>query len=153
MTKPLLGLTYSDEGRFWLKVFRSTEDKCWEWAEHTDEDGYGRFNVHSTYVRANRAAYYFENRVDPGDLKVCHTCDNPPCCNPKHLFLGTALDNNLDAIRKGRGSSKLKENQIEEIRYKGLIIGYQVNMLAKDYGLNERNIRRILNYESWKHVK
>jgi hypothetical protein len=72
------------------------EDGCWEWLAYRNRDGYGRFRALGTSI-AHRASWIIY-RGDPGRLLVCHRCDNPPCVNPDHLFLGTAKD----AMRKGR---------------------------------------------------
>lgn len=80
---------------------------CWEWAKGKDKDGYGQ--CHASYVakkagvtRAHQLAYITWVGKIPKGVFVCHTCDNPSCCNPKHLFLGTPLDNNKDMVKKGR---------------------------------------------------
>lgn len=87
--------------RFWSKVDKSSD--CWEWTAHTDGDGYGIFWVDGVNRRAHRISYAVTHG-DPGDLMVCHSCDNPRCVNPAHLFLGDATANNRDRERKGRGA-------------------------------------------------
>jgi hypothetical protein len=83
------------ENRFWEKVDMQGPDDCWEWTASTDRDGYGKFKAGKMY-QAHRIAYYLATNEDPGDLCVRHTCDNPPCCNPAHLRLGTNDDNAHD---------------------------------------------------------
>lgn len=70
---------------------------CWEWTGYR-EKGYGRFRGQL----AHRIAYKRATGRDPGSLFVCHVCDNPPCVNPEHLWLGTNRDNQSDASIKGR---------------------------------------------------
>lgn len=97
-------LTDSDKARFWGKVNKLRSKKaCWEWSARTiDKDGYGRFYLKDKLLRSNRVSFFIHYKKDPFDKHVCHSCDNPKCCNPYHLFLGTAKDNVQDALKKGR---------------------------------------------------
>src|SRR6266542_5251028 len=93
--------------RFWARVDRSGgPNACWPWTggRIIKGSGYGQFILHGKHTTAHRAAFELTyGAVLPG-MQVCHTCDNPPCCNPKHLWVGTPADNMTDRIRKGRGS-------------------------------------------------
>lgn len=97
-------LTPQEIERFWSKVDRN--GSCWEWTKHFNNRGYGRFTVHRPggqrlQLLAHRVAYALTSG-DPGALVVRHKCDNPPCCNPTDLIVGTYRDNNLDALERGR---------------------------------------------------
>lgn len=88
---------------FWSKIDRSGgPDSCWPWKAYRTIDGYGQIGRFQRILRAHRVAWELTNGPIPPNIFVCHRCDNPPCCNPAHLFLGSVQENNLDMARKGR---------------------------------------------------
>ena len=110
--------------RFWTKVNPAPSDLCWEWMACVTEKGYGKFNYLGKMARANRLAYIFAKGDIPNGKIVRHTCDNPGCCNPNHLILGTHKDNVIDAIKRNRRAchqgefnnrSKLSDEQVRQI--------------------------------------
>jgi len=156
------------EERFWIKVDIQGPDDCWEWRAGRDDQDRGCFNpgVGLPTARAHKFAYELVKGPIPQGLCVCHTCDNPPCCNPNHLFPGTRSDNMQDMMRKGRKDMsgehqprhKLTAVQITEIRQRGEIkkkgkpvVGLSPNQLAVEYGVTPCQIRFILRGESWKN--
>lgn len=76
---------------------------CWLWTGSKDRDGYGVLTIGRKQFRANRISYS-EFKGSPDGMLVCHTCDQPSCINPEHLFLGSPRDNTQDMIKKGRKS-------------------------------------------------
>lgn len=80
---------------------------CWNWIAGRNERGYGRFRVGDRTLAAHRVAFAISRGADPGELFVCHSCDNPSCVNPDHLWLGTNADNLRDCVNKGRWPSAL----------------------------------------------
>jgi hypothetical protein len=101
----------TDEDRFWQQVDVGEDDACWPWTGHSlDGRGYGRFTFHGRQRKAHQVAWEMTHGPilrQPGDTSyhgtcALHHCDNPPCCNPSHLFLGSHRDNMDDMVRKGR---------------------------------------------------
>jgi hypothetical protein len=150
MTEPLDALgrkrrrTTPWQERFWRFVTPGAPDACWEWNGSRNEHGYGKLNGGSGRIlKASRASYELHYGVDPGDQDVLHTCDNPPCVNPAHLFLGDAAANAQDMARKGRapaqnGQSLLIERitdaQVRELRERAAT-GEAYAALAAAYGI------------------
>jgi hypothetical protein len=155
-------LTEKDKDRFWSKVaITANPNKCWEWNGTKSHNGYGHLNIRYSCVRAHRMSYFIENNIDPLDKAVLHTCDNRKCVNPKHLKIGSALDNIRDCINKGRfrtlrGSemwnSKLNESQVLEIRNIYSKRELTINELVRKYSVSYTLIWRILKGQVWKSV-
>lgn len=126
---------------FWDHVERT--DSCWIWTgARCPRQGYGRFGD----FKAHRlVAAHIHGDID--GLDVCHTCDNPPCVNPAHLFLGTAKDNMRDMRRKGRGRSKLSPAQVHEIRVLWAQGGIKQHELAERFGVAFQTISKIVRGE------
>lgn len=149
--------------RFWSKVDKRGPDDCWLWLAHTNGPRpYGRFTTSNKRFVSSRLAYMLANDVQslPCDLLVCHTCDNPQCCNPSHLWLGTTKDNTRDCIEKGRfprlsplrgerrPGSLLKAWQVHLIRDL-LNDQYSQHTIAKALGVSRSAIQSIHERKSW----
>lgn len=130
---------------------------CWIWKGYVSRR-YGVISINNRPVRSNRAAWILNFGPIPDGLVVCHTCDNPLCCNPKHLFLGTTHDNNEDKLKKGRhaygeksSSAILKYSDVREIRRLPKTRGSGVR-LAKKYGVSPATISAIRVGRNWASV-
>lgn len=88
---------------FWGRTKRDLDTGCLEWVGARSTGGYGQVKVAGRCLYAHRIAWAFTTGEDPGPMDVLHHCDNPPCVEPRHLFLGTAVDNAADMVAKGRG--------------------------------------------------
>lgn len=104
-------LTESVLSRFYAKFERGDDSCCWPWVAAKSNSGYGRFYISKgRMVTATRLAWMIANQKDwPEDRLACHTCDNPICVNPSHIWAGTLRENAIDSIQKGRQPRVLKE--------------------------------------------
>jgi len=154
---PIPKLTTADTERFWSKVDRRGSDECWSWIASRQDGGRGMIRLAGRLYKAPRVAYTLAVGSDPGQRDVCHTCDNPACCNPNHLWLGTRAENNDDRDGKGhqiafRGerhpNAILTEPQVRSVLKSELDGRY----LASRLGVSESAISAIRHRRLWKHV-
>lgn len=145
---------------FWRWVRVKSPKECWEWMGTRFHHGYGRMKYHGTVWYANRFSWELHNGPIPEGKLVCHECDNPPCCNPIHLWVGTYKENADDRDRKGRqipfrgeqhGGHRLTEDDVRLLRsmYESGIRGKELDSafsIAQGYGW------RIAMRKMWKHV-
>lgn len=157
--KKLPTLTEKEIVKFNSKI-RIVDNGCHFWESGKSPLGYGNFYMRNTLYLAHRLAYELAYKVSPKDLCVCHSCDNPSCVNPKHLFLGTVKDNMLDKVRKGRSNpptgtrqwkSKLDNKKVLKIRSLYLKANLSQEEIGKRYGIGQSNVSYIINH-TWKHV-
>lgn len=151
------------------RVERITETGCWIFMGALNEAGYGivgKGGKGAGNDRAHRITYlHFKGEI-PAGMFVCHHCDVRACCNPDHLFLGTANDNHADMRRKGRSSkppanphikgeahyrAKLTERDVMAIRTMRAA-GAKLRELQERFGISDGAIANICNRKNWKHV-
>lgn len=151
--------------RFWSKVIKNKKG-CWGWTASTTSWGYGKiFTGPSTknLLGAHVASWFLHKGEIPKDLNVLHTCDNPPCSNPKHLFLGTTKDNSEDMIKKGRhvpngiygelcGNHVLTDSKVRRLRLMAKL-GYDTHKtLGALFGIDESTVFHVIHRKTWKHI-
>jgi len=152
--------------RFWSKVDQSeNEDACWNWTAKS-HSGYGQFHVgghKGRKVQAHRFSYELSYGSIPDGLFVLHKCDNRACVNPKHLFLGTQLDNMRDMTNKGRhgdsarrgeqnGNHKLTNGKVLYIRERFAMGDITKTELARQMGVHRKVIWDIINGKLWRDI-
>lgn len=168
----------AENARRLVERFEERRDKsrdCWEWTGGKTVAGYGLFCTEGNrHVLAHRFAYELAYGAIPDGLLVCHSCDNPPCCNPDHLWLGNDAVNAADMVAKGRSTrgdrhglrqhpekaahgerhthAKLREVDVIAIRTRYAAGGVTMQALANEYGINCSAISNVITRRNWKHV-
>lgn len=164
------------EERFWGRVDRSAgPDGCWPWIGARDKDQYGAFGANAGRFKAHAFAWRstYHGPLHPDRSIFRHSCDNPPCCNPTHLYPGTHLENKADSVARGRHAAgdkhcsktrpgwvrrgtqihlaKLTETQIPQIRAR-LAAGETATNIAISLGVTHTAISSIKRGITWKHI-
>jgi hypothetical protein len=135
-----------------LKNIKINDDGCWEWQGIRLGYGYGTFAIDNKTWRTHRYSYQYY-KGDIGGYNVLHKCDNPPCCNPDHLFLGTQKDNVIDIFIKRRHSViKLTHDDVIKIRelYYSGTTPHKISELLR---LKKRTIWNVISGRSWSYIK
>ena len=139
------------------------ENDCWEWKGWLQKGGYGGLSYNGKILKAHRVSYEMYYAKPLEDLHCLHTCDNPSCINPLHLFAGTNLDNMRDKIQKNRcytgnqkgennGASKLSKKQVLKIRELYKSGNYTTFKLGEMYNVNRSTISYIINNKTYKNL-
>lgn len=157
--------------RFWAKV-NKIEGGCWEWTAYKMRQGYGvlilgsRTDGSRRTELAHRVSYTLAYGDFPEDQVICHSCDNPACVRPQHLFIGSQADNMLDMREKGRSTkgrpshlrgtahplSKLTESEVVEIRRRYASGGVSLATLGKEFGVCPQTVHYIIKRRLWPQV-
>ena len=147
--------------KFWLRVDKQSNEACWVWKGYCLPNGYGRLRWNKRLEYAHRIAYLLTYGELPGEKEVCHKCDNPSCCNPKHLFLGTHQENMQDRETKQRGvryrgenspHAKLTATQVIEMRRMYAASERTQESIAELFGISCGHVHRILTRKKWASI-
>lgn len=150
--------TYArSEKHFWERVKILGDDECWEWQRCRNFLGYGKVSWRGRLVKTHRLAYLLTYGSLCDKDWVLHKCDNPPCCNPRHLYKGDHAQNTKDAVERHayshgskHKSAKLTEEKVIEIlKLRGKFSGDKIGFI---FGVGGEVIRRIFHGTAWKHV-
>lgn len=143
----------------WLaeRIANADRSECWEWPFARSGHNYGFITPRGRRggtVAVHRFVLEYLGAEIPAGSFVCHKCDNPPCCNPDHLFVGTPQDNARDMVAKGRGvdnkgerhgMSKLTADDVRSIRRDSRI----QRVIAADFGINQQHVSEIKRGVAW----
>lgn len=138
--------------RFLSKVNIKGIGSCWVWQGCRSATGYGYFNIDGKIKRTHRVSYQLFRGPIPEGLHICHRCDNPPCVNPLHLFLGTQKENMQDAARKGRMSTPRRKYisvpKSDETHPRAILTDEQVRFIRSSPA-ESRTLTKMFNVSRW----
>lgn len=173
---PIPELSPKDINRFWSRVRRGADDECWPWTGHLIRAGYGRLSVKGKSRASHRLAYFIQHGIDPMELPILHSCDNPPCCNWRHLRADTYQSNTLESVAKGRANTargdrhgartkpesltrgedsvnaKLTADAVAEIRRIYATGGISQQAIADMFNISRENVGLIVRNKRWAHL-
>ena len=152
------------EQRFWGRVTVTDEGSCWEWQGARSHAGYGKLVRDRHLVSTHRLSWEFATgHPVPDDLLVCHRCDNPPCVNPSHLFLGDKSANAIDMVMKGRHDTKsrIRGEEHARARLTDAVVAdirarhasdESVASIARSLGVNWGTVKYAVAGVTWAHI-
>lgn len=153
---PRCGLEFVE---FWSYV--QMTDSCWIWNGYRDKTGYGRMTYEGKAMLTHRLAWIITFGNIPSKKNILHICDNPPCVNPAHLYVGTQAENVRDRVIRGRSNynrgeqcfnSKLNPSKVQAIRRKYSTEKVSTYKLGEEFGVSHHTIRKVVQRRTWAHV-
>lgn len=143
--------------RFWERVDQTGgPDSCWPWIGTIHPNGYGVVKVVTAtgkqQFRTHRLALILSGIDIPDGHLACHRCDNPICCNTKHLFVGLPYENTHDGMAKGRIKQAMTPKQIADAKARYIPRKVSYAKLAAEYGVGETTVRDAIKGYTWKHL-
>ncbi len=149
-----------DTTRFWKNVDKTGgKNACWPWIASVNKSGYGQVNIGGSIYKCHRVALHMDSPAPSNDLYACHTCDNSRCCNPAHLYWGSAKRNTNDRDERGRRKgpagvthhkAKLDPEKVREIRR--LASSMTQRELSAMFGVAQGVIWNVIHRKFWKEV-
>lgn len=148
-------------GSFWANIVKGeSPDDCWGWSAASHIQGYGLHRVCGDQWRANRISWVIHFGPIPPNCDILHSCDNPPCCNPRHLRLGDAKENIRESVEKGRHAScgsnnpqaKLTEEKVLEMRRLHRVEGVKLMEIAARFGVSKATASMAISGRTWSYL-
>jgi len=143
----------------WKKIDIKDKDDCWDWNGAKDKDEYGRMSINCILKYSHRIVYEETHGSIPSGLYILHKCNNPSCCNPNHLYIGTQYTNAKQMVFEHRqarwnrnGQAKLNKDGVLKIRFLYSTGEYSCGDLGKIFGISRQQIYRIIKNKNWKHL-
>lgn len=142
--------------RFLARVHKT--GGCWEWTGYRQKGrGYGFLSFNGEKFRAHRVSWELHNGPIPDGLHILHRCDNPPCVNPEHLFLGTHVDNMTDMVAKGRArgvpghhhGARFPIEVVREVRVLAAVGGLTQSQIGRRFGVSQMQVCNIIRGVCW----
>jgi hypothetical protein len=155
IAKPIPKLSKEDLARFWELVYKRGPDECWPWLGSRTKAGYGTFGYNKGSYYAHRVAASLARKITV-NLHVCHNCDNPPCCNPRHTFNGSDKDNSKDSAHKKRCGAFTKpwrypQIKMSFIRAKKVAAAKGVQTeIARRFKISQSTVSRVKTGRIWR---
>lgn len=147
-------ITKTFHERLWSKIQIGNPENCWEWSGARQERGHGVIKItgEKKNMLVHRAVFEEIHGPIPDGVLICHTCDNPPCCNPNHLFSGTQVDNMSDCSEKERiFKMKLTYDEVKKMKQMRMA-GMNWSAIGRAFNVHRSTAKCAVTGKTWKHI-